>query len=566
MKGVLLALPLLAVAGGIVPAAGQGAKPVPCPVAGVDRLGRSAGDLLDEAAATAASRDPGCRALGRAVADLVLARGEAAEGAWERLRQEEPAGPPALPWKAVAAALAFRAGHLRPAHRLAREVLRVRAGSALAWLVLGRVLAARFRDGPAREAFRRVLAIDPGCPGALRGLASLSGDRREKVRLLERYLAVAGGRGEPWDRVRGARDHLALLRVLGDRPVFVLERADLPGTIPLRVLPGTPGRPRGFILEADLGGRRPVPLLFDTGASGLHLEDRSARRAGFQPLAGATLVGGGGTGRHAVTRGIVRLLGLGPVVYRDALATVTRESLERRGAYRGILGADLLGGTRLLFRPGPPALRVVAADRAEGAADPLSVDPWAVPPGDLPVLRIEGQLLVRLRFGAGRERREGLFVLDTGASRTILAAGPAGGLPGMRRGGGTGRIRAYGGETRVEGRVPLLWLGIPGPGRSRAPAAGRELRDVPVVDPGPRVFLSGTRVAGWLGLDVLARGPFELDLGGGSCRLPAPSARRRRGVRRRPGAPARRARRPCAPTGKGFPAASRGTPAGGPGP
>ncbi len=519
----------LAVAVGPGMPVGVTAGPVPpaCPAADVDRLGRSSMELLDIAAATAASPDPGCRRLGRAVADLVLARGEAAAGAWERLAAEAGEGPPAL--RAVAAALAFRAGHPREAHRLAAGVLRARPRSALAWEVLGRVLAARFLEEAAREAFRRVLVIDPGDPGALRGLALLEDDREAKARLLERYLAVAGDRGEPWDRSRAAREHLALLAALGDRPVFVLERADLPGTIPLRPVPGRPGFPRGFVLEAELGGRRPEPLLLDTGASGVHLAARAARRAGFQPLAAGTLVGGGGNARHRVRRGIVPVLGLGPVVYRDPLVAAAPGSLERRGAWRGILGADVLGGLRLLFRPRRPAIDLLPADAAAGD-DPLVVDPWDLPAGELPVLRVEGQLLVPLRYGVGRDRREGLFVLDTGASRTILAAGAAEGLPGVRPGSGLRRIRAYGGTVAPVGRVPVLWIGAPDPGRPRALRAGVELRDLPVIDPGPRAWLSGTRVTGWLGLDVLARGPFELDLARGTFRFPA-RARCRRGRR-----------------------------------
>ncbi len=515
---------LLAAAGFAV---GGAAGAAGCPVADADRGGHSAMELLELAAASGRADDPACRALGRAVADLALARGEAAEGAWERLRGEEPRGSLAAPWRAVAAALAFRAGHVREAHRLAVAALRERPGSALAWDVLGRVLAARFLDPAAREAFRRALALDPDDPAALRGLALLADERPEKTRLLDRYVAVAAERGEAWDRVRAAREHLALLAALGDRPVFVLERADLPGTIPLRPVPGRPGRPRGFVLEAELGGRRPEPLLFDTGASGLHVEARAARRAGFQPLSGATLVGGGGEGRHPVTRGILPVLGLGPVVYRDPLVSTTGSSLERRGAYRGILGADLLGGTRFLFRPRPPGLVLVEAPRRE-TTDPLAADPWAVPAGELPVLRIEGQLLVPLRYGTGRDRGKGLFVLDTGASRTILAEGAAAGLPGLRRGGSGARIRAYGGETVPVGRVPVLWVGAPDPTRPRAFLAGAELRDVPVVDPGPRAWLAGTRIAGWLGLDVLARAPFELDLGQGTFRFPVPERRGRR--------------------------------------
>lgn len=521
-------LPVFAALLAMAAPAVAGAADVPgCPVGEADRGGRPAMELLELAAASGRAEDPACRALGRAVADLVLARGEAAEGAWERLRGEEPGGPLAAPWRAVAAALAFRAGHVRASHRLAVSALRERPGSALAWDVLGRVLAARFLDAPAREAFRRALALDPDDPAALRGLALLADERPEKVRLLERYVAGAADRGEPWDRVRAAREHLALLAALGDRPVFVLERADLPGTISLRPLPGRPGRPRGFVLDAELGGRRPEPLLLDTGASGLHVEARAARRAGFQPLSGATLVGGGGEGRHPVTWGILPVLGLGPVVYRDPLVSTTEASLERRGAYRGILGADLLGGTRLLFRPRRPALTLVETTRPE-VTDPLAADPWAVPPGELPVLRVEGQLLVLLRYGAGRDRREGLFVLDTGASRTILAEGAAAGLPGLRRGGGGSRIRAYGGETVPAGRVPVLWIGAPDPSRPRAFLAGAELRDVPVVDPGPRAWLSGTRIAGWLGLDVLARAPFELDLARGTFRFPEAARRMRR--------------------------------------
>jgi len=81
------------------------------------------------------------------------------------------------------------AGHLLPAERLLREVLRHRPDSAEAHLLLGVLLVAGRSEAEARLALERALYLDPGCEEALLHLAALAergGDAIHAARLRAR--------------------------------------------------------------------------------------------------------------------------------------------------------------------------------------------------------------------------------------------------------------------------------------------------------------------------------------------------------------------------------------------
>lgn len=479
-----------------------------CPADGV-HVGASRAALQAAAIAATASEDPACRQRGAALADRLDRSGwgscEAARR-WVAAVEERP--DPAL--AAEAALQLWRCGRPREAHRLAVGALRLDRTLIPAWLVLGELFDARFRERVARSCFREVLALDPDQPDALLGVAETSLDRAERRAMLEQYLAIAAARGEPWQRVRGARDTLEFVISLGDTPIWIVEREDLPGTIRFSLHAERPGKISGWIATIALGEERSVPALLDSGASGLHLASTVERRSGFRELSDATLVGGGGDREHAVRRGLVPQIDFGPIAFRDGLGTLAPNSLHPQGTYRAIVGIDLLGGTAITHRRGESRLTIEVAPRGEPTPaddDPLQADPWPSDPDRLPILRVEGQLLIPVALDGPRGSIDAWMVFDTGASRTVLDAAAAEQVATLRL-GGSGEARAYGGALELSGRA----LGS----TVRIGSFEQALPDQPMIDLGERTRLAGVITSGFLGLDVIGSFTFTLELSTGT--------------------------------------------------
>ncbi len=482
-----------------------------CPVDGAARLGKPVRALRELAFAAAASDDDACVAAGLALADVIDRTGFTACSAADRVALE--AGADTAPMQAYRAALAWRCGRAHDAHRAARAALRADADTTLAWRVLGQVLEARYRYAAARAAFERALALDPDESASLAGLSEVVDQRPARKAALEHLLHVGTVRGEPDENLRSARESLAFLAALGDRQVWILEKAELPGALRIDALSERPGRVSGWVGRVELGDERKVPVLIDSGASGLYLDGRLAEPAGLEPLARGTLLGGGGSGEHATERGTVPRVVIGPLTFKDGLGFVGPSSLHERGAYRAILGLDLFGGLVVRFMPQERRLEVEEAPPHDDEADPLAVDPWPGMPGVLPLLQVAGQMLIPVSFRGEDAHVEGLALLDTGATSTLLDESAAERLGRFVR-GGLGPGSAFGGALPMVGTVRSTHLAA-GPIESA-------LRDVPVIDLSLRTRLAGVALAGFVGADVWSKNAIELDLAAGTVREVTP--------------------------------------------
>ena len=488
-----------------------------CPVDGAARLRDTRQEMAERALAAAASGDPRCVDKGLALANVLdLDPGARACVAAEALQ----AGDGDL--HAFRADLEWRCGRPRRAYGEALAAIGDDPEAALGWLVLARVLAARFRFSAARAAAERAVALAPRSARVWFALAEVAAERPRRRQALASYLEHAAAAGEPPERIAGARDNLLLIDALGDRPVWVVRRREVPGRLPLEPLAGRPGTLRGWLVEIAVGGRRKVPALLDSGASGLHLAPTALRRVPMEVLTRGTLFGGGGSGSHAVVRGLLDELRLGPLTFSSALAVRSAGSLERHGAYQAIVGLDVLAsaGVRVIVDPFTREVRLALPDAGgEEQGDPLAVDPWPEGEEGVTLYRVAGQLLVEAEVETQAERRRALLLFDTGASRSLIDGGLLDEM-GQRFRRGSRRASAYGGQLELLGEVPRLQLAV---GGSR-----RHLKGVGVIDLASRSRITGVRVCGFIGLDLLARHVMEIDLGRGRVVLRPRGGRPRR--------------------------------------
>lgn len=513
MRGALAVLAAALVVAMPAPRAGE----MSCPAQGAARMGRDEPAMLALARDAAAFPEQACNALGLAIADYYDLHGRDACSARDRLLDFD--GDADL--LAFRGWLAWRCGAPRAAHGDALASLARDERATAAWTLLGQVLAGRAYDRDAAEAFRRALAIDPDDPVALLGAAATAKTRAERIDLLDRYVVSGASRGESRERLRGASESAAFARAAGDRRFFVLERAELPADLELDALAIVPGRITGLTIDIEAGEAKRLPALFDTGASGLHIDERAAKETGFEPLSAVTLVGGGGSGEHDAGRGVLESLDLGPMRYAQALGTVAAAGLHPQGAYRALVGADLFGTSSLTLDARRERLTVEPSSLNEPAGDPRAVDPWTLRPGLVPLLTVEGMLLVPAVVQIPKGPRvETLLLLDTGAARSFLDVSVAVDLEALR--GEQGRVaRGYGGDVPLLGQVPRVDIIVGG--------VTDALKEVPVFSLESRARVAGVSVGGFLGLDWLEDVTVTIDLGRATVHIEdAPSRARRR--------------------------------------
>ena len=401
-----------------------------------------------------------------------------ASGRWKdalaEARRFEGANPASLDVKTALGEALYRAGLIEEAGALMEPIGVVAAAPARALVTLGLVRAAQGRDEEAAELMDRALAADPTDRDVFLSAAGAATTRAKSVLLLERYLERSAG-DDP-DRIEGARGTLRLYRALGERPLWVdltrPERLELP----LRPLAGAGGHSMGFVVLAALGEGKPVPLLLDTGSTGLFILERVARTRGFEPLAEETVFGGGGEGRHPANRGLFATLSLGGLRFKDALASTTPQELDPTGRYHGVIGLEVFRGYRIVL---------------DLARNRLLLEPPSEGGQGLPYWTVSGQLLVEARTSP---ESTGLFLLDTGATRSLVSLSQAQATPGTRL-GERAAVRGYGGaigDARVLRGIELQCQGL-------------RMADAPVntADLTLRSRLGGVEIAGFLGLDFL---------------------------------------------------------------
>lgn len=357
------------------------------------------------------------------------------------------------------------------------------ATMARALLALGRLRAAEGRGAVAYEYVNRAAALAPDDPWVVYESAGAAPDRAAIVARLERYLALSAG-DDP-DRIEAARGKIRFYEALGESEVWVVEARPERIEVPLGAIGDGFGGVLGYTVDVALGPKRPVTLMLDSGSTGLFVLERIARKHGFEPLAVETVFGGGGDRRHESPRGLFPDFALGGLRFSGALATTTAHEIDPTGRFHGLLGLSIFDGYRITLDLDERRLildRTVSEQTAGGSY-------WDV----------SGQLLVRASTSAGDG---GLFLLDTGATRTSVSLDLAQHSPGVTLGRPV-RIEGYGGT--LAGARVAHGLGVEFEGGA-TPGTTVNATDLAVPS-----RLGGVEISGQVGLDLLAGRRIDID-------------------------------------------------------
>jgi len=399
----------------------------------------------------------------------------------EALTRQSPDDPET---RALLGEALLRAGELERAAEVLAPFANPEGAPVRGWVALARLRSAEGRDDLAAELYARALAAAPDDPHVLYWASGSLPTRAEVIAALERFLAV--GAAQDPDRLEGARGSIRLYRALGDKPVWVLEERPANGAFKLdRSFRG--GDLVNISVPIALGTKRSrFEVLLDTGSPGLFLAHDAARRRGLRELSEEVVFAAGGSGRHTSHRGTLDRLEVGGVRYRDVLVTTSEDAFHPSLRARGVLGLSAFEGYR------------VTLDLGAGEVT-LEQPPAEPEPGGAPYWTVAGQMLVRAGVPSGAS---GLFLLDTGASRTLLHRGFVERIPGAKV-RGDARVQTYGGarDDAIEvGGVVVQFQG--------AQLGGRALH---ASDLSMRSRLGGVEVSGFLGLDFLTARTIVID-------------------------------------------------------
>lgn len=380
----------------------------------------------------------------------------------------------------------YRAGQIEEARTvLADVVVREVEPPPRAMTVLGLIHAAEGGYDRAVDLMSRAIEQAPDDAFVLYWGSGVQETRADAIATLEHYLSVAAD-DDP-DRVEGVRGTLRLYRALGEDAVWVREAMPDRMELPLVPIRDGWGSLAGYRIDVHPGDRgKAVGVLFDTGSPALYLTEKVSKKRGIEPLAEETTFGGGGDGRHRSERGRFDRFRIGEANFRSALAYTTPRAVDPGKRFKGLIGVSPFRGYRVVIDLADHRLRL----------EPAPAEPE---PGGVPYWTVSGQLLVGVEAVGGPT---GLFLLDTGATRTMVDVAFARAVPGVVEGGAT-RVRGYGGirkgVIRAEG-LDLRFQGVGNAGRS-----------VNLADMTYRSRLCGVQISGFLGLDVLDGARITVD-------------------------------------------------------
>lgn len=364
---------------------------------------------------------------------------------------------------------------------------------ARAWWGLGRVADCNSLHRTAEQYFRKAHDLDPGDPDILFSYAHLL-QLPERLDALRRYLTLAAHYAEA-ERLEDVRRQIGVEEQVGGRELGLLASPYQRVEIPLVVLPHDEGNIRGFGVPVSINGSRPLRLLLDTGASGIILRAKAARKAGVERLA-ETVVRGIGDGGDRETYGAIAAeVRIGNLVFDDYLLDVAdRSALHGED---GIIGTDVFADflVTLDFRRRKLVLNPLPGGRPKRGqtCDRQVLSDF------IPVFRVSHLFLVATKIS---DTMPVLFILDTGASSTMISTKAASAATRVRADSNT-RLRGVSGSVRRVSRAEDVMLEFAGFRQRNRNAIALDLNHLSKE--------TGIEVSGLLGLPLLQAFTITLD-------------------------------------------------------
>ena len=401
--------------------------------------------------------------------------------AWRIAQKAVADAPDSAPAHEFAGEVLFRRGDFAQANEEFTNAAELNRQLARAWWGLGRVAECAAMSRTAVDDYKRAYELDPKDPAiAAAWILRLHGKERDSA--FQAYQAAAGTA-----ELKDLQQQIELAKALDGREIMALASPYRASQIPLRSFVSDATHMRTYGLQVMVNGTA-VNLVLDTGAAGIVLSQPAAERAGLARVAESTVQGIGDGAKPAESyRAIAEHFRAGDVEYRNALVNVTGQSLA--GVEDGLIGANVFSEFLITLDFGGGKLRLdpLPGYRAGELQDRM----------DIPAMRNATRAF---RFGhvllipAKVNSHPGLFVLDTGAARTLMSYDMAAEASNVNRDERTG-IRGLSGRVGDVYRTGTVMLEF----------GGFEQRNMGMtaIDTWMLSHRLGTEISGFLGLPVL---------------------------------------------------------------
>ena len=389
----------------------------------------------------------------------------------------------------------FRRANFPEAARAFEAAIALNPDNARAWWGLGRIEQANFHGRRARDLFSKAFTLNHRDTDIILAYADYVNDAASKSTLLDNVARLASF-NQPERAERAVAQRMIHQRLQGRTPSrlaspYIAYRLPLTGFRP------TTGAQEGLLVSARINGGKPLRLLLDTGARGIVVYSRAARKLALETIVASRLAGFGDTGAGESRVALASTVTFGDLAFEECLIEVPMRSLT--AGTDGVIGADVFARFKIGVDAQASVLRLTPFD------DPASAHPDPAPHNaaqpSVAAVGIRNVLLLKARVEGGKE---GLFLLDTGAAFTAVSPEylPTALLPGD----------------------PVEMTGAQGPlsGAVRVGPLAFRVGGLPLVECAPLAMdmrpisqIEGIDIAGILGYSMLGRSPFTIDLRNG---------------------------------------------------
>lgn len=334
-----------------------------------------------------------------------------AEEAYRVAEAAQRAAPGTAPVETVVGMTAYRQGHLVDGEHHFRLALQMDPSYPGALMGLARTLETISKFGTARGLYQSAYHSAPNDPEfILAGLANQQ-EGAEHIATLERVVAIY----DPQTReARALRAHIASDKAAGDRKLRQLASAYRHYDLKLLDLLNDPRSRRGVGLSVEINQKK-FKLMLDTGASGISVSPKAAKKAGLEGLGEEAREARGIGDRPAgdsyallaaeVKIGEMTLTNV-PIAAFSGVSSAGDDGLIGADVFRQFLvGIDFVHG------------RISLDPFAERPPEHLGDAPDAPTPGFTRVVRLGNHLSLPTSVNGSQGH---LFLVDSGSSQSLI--------------------------------------------------------------------------------------------------------------------------------------------------
>jgi tetratricopeptide (TPR) repeat protein len=310
----------------------------------------------------------------------------------------------------------FRNGLFEPAAIAYYTALGIDQKLPRAHLGFGAVQMSGGRRRTAKESFKKAFELDPNDTDIIRALAGCLPESPEETKLWERYAREATdvdpdalADAQAWVILKKSRPGPSKLITPDDKASL---------SIPLRHLfVPTEGKGSGLYVQVRVNKGRGRSLLLDTGASGILMLEKAARKDGVQGLAETRIRGIGDEGARLGSAGWADSVTIGDVRFENFPIEMVRKSVWGPTG-DGIIGADVFDEFRLSIDPSNRTLVLEKLPELPDHDVSSYNAPSVLPEGFFKIRVLRSKILVDALI-ANKER--GYVLLDTGGFMSVLS-------------------------------------------------------------------------------------------------------------------------------------------------